>query len=58
MRALVEAAQGLGKLTVAESVSDEETVALLREWGVDYGQGFHLAKPGPVTTSTGSAVSR
>jgi diguanylate cyclase (GGDEF)-like protein/PAS domain S-box-containing protein len=48
VRALVQAAQGLGKRTVAEFVSDEETVALLRSWGVDYGQGFHLAEPGPV----------
>jgi diguanylate cyclase (GGDEF)-like protein/PAS domain S-box-containing protein len=52
VRALVQAAQGLGKHTVAEFVSDDETVELLRAWGVDYGQGFHLAEPGPVAIRT------
>lgn len=55
VRALVAAAQGLGKRTVAEFVSDDATVDLLREWGVDYAQGYHLARPGPV--SAGGASS-
>jgi diguanylate cyclase (GGDEF)-like protein/PAS domain S-box-containing protein len=46
--ALVTVARGLGTLTVAEFVGDEETVELLRELGVDYGQGFHLGRPAPV----------
>ncbi|HEU4657512.1 MAG TPA: PAS domain S-box protein [Capillimicrobium sp.] len=56
VRALVQAAQGLGKRTVAEFVSDAETVGLLRAWGVDYGQGFHLAMPGPVSVGGTPAV--
>ncbi len=48
VRALVGIAQGLGTRTVAEFVGDEQTVALLRELGVDYGQGFHLGRPAPV----------
>ena len=46
--ALVSVARGLDTRTVAEFVGDEETVKLLRELGVDYGQGFHLGRPAPV----------
>ncbi len=48
VRALVEVAKGLGCATVAEFVTDEETVRLLRTLGVDYGQGFHLGEPAPI----------
>ena len=33
---------------IAEGVEDAETLALLREFGADYGQGFHLGIPAPV----------
>ena len=48
VHAIVGIAQGLGIKTVAESVSDEETIALLRSHGVDYAQGFHVGRPAPV----------
>ena len=48
VRALQDVASGMGKRTVAEFVSDEPTRELLRELGVDYGQGFHLGHPLPV----------
>jgi diguanylate cyclase (GGDEF)-like protein/PAS domain S-box-containing protein len=48
VRAIVEIARGLGKRTVAEFVGDQETVELLRELGVDDGQGFHLGEPAPL----------
>ena len=35
-------ADRLGLTTVAEGVLDDDTVAVLRECGVDLGQGFHL----------------
>ena len=47
VRSLVDLAQGLGKHTVAEFVGDEETLALLRDFGVDYAQGFHVGRPVP-----------
>jgi diguanylate cyclase (GGDEF)-like protein/PAS domain S-box-containing protein len=47
--AIVGIAQRLGIKTVAESVSDEETIQLLRSHGVDYAQGFHVGKPVAVT---------
>lgn len=45
VRAMVGVARGLGKKTVAEFVEDEETVNLLREFGVNYAQGYHIGKP-------------
>lgn len=48
VRAMVGVAQGLGKKTVAEFVSDEETVQLLQELGVDFAQGYHIGKPRPL----------
>src|SRR4051812_9479430 len=51
-RALVESivhlARRLRKQTVAEGVEDEATVVALRECGVDFAQGFHIARPMPV----------
>ncbi len=48
VRAVVDIARGLGTQTVAEFVGDDETVALLRELGVDYGQGYHLGMPAAI----------
>ncbi len=48
VRAVVDIARGLGSRTIAEFVSDDATVALLQDIGVDYGQGFHLGRPGPL----------
>ncbi len=48
IQSVVAIARGLGKQTVAEHVGDTPTVALLRELGVDYGQGYFLGKPRPL----------
>jgi diguanylate cyclase (GGDEF)-like protein/PAS domain S-box-containing protein len=48
VNAIVGIAQGLGIKTVAESVSDEETIQVLRRHGVDYAQGFYVGRPAPV----------
>jgi diguanylate cyclase (GGDEF)-like protein/PAS domain S-box-containing protein len=37
----------LGMTTIAEAIEDEETCQLLQVMGIDYGQGYHLGKPGP-----------
>jgi len=47
VQAIVRIAQELGKHTVAEHVQDEETLSALRDWGVDYAQGFQIAHPFP-----------
>jgi diguanylate cyclase (GGDEF)-like protein/PAS domain S-box-containing protein len=48
VRSVVEIARGLGKRTVAECVGDDATLELLRSYGVDSAQGFHLGRPVPV----------
>jgi diguanylate cyclase (GGDEF)-like protein/PAS domain S-box-containing protein len=37
----------MGKLTIAEFVGDERVIAALRQIGVDYAQGYGVAKPRP-----------
>jgi EAL domain-containing protein (putative c-di-GMP-specific phosphodiesterase class I) len=42
--AVVSLAKGFGQQTVAEGIEDADTIALLIEMGVDYGQGFALGR--------------
>ena len=44
----MDIARGLGKRTIAEFVEDAETLELLRGMGVDFAQGYHVAKPAPL----------
>jgi diguanylate cyclase (GGDEF)-like protein/PAS domain S-box-containing protein len=48
VKSVVDIARGLGKRTIAEFVGDLETTELLKRYGVDFGQGFYLAKPEPL----------
>jgi PAS domain S-box-containing protein len=48
IRAIVGLARGFGLRTIAEGVEDQETVNLLRAFGVDHAQGFHLGRPAPL----------
>jgi diguanylate cyclase (GGDEF)-like protein/PAS domain S-box-containing protein len=45
VKALIELAQAFGKKTVAEFVENEEILTILREFGIDYAQGYHIGKP-------------
>jgi diguanylate cyclase (GGDEF)-like protein len=45
VQAIVHVARGLGKATIAEYVEDEATIGMLRDYGVDMAQGFHLGRP-------------
>ena len=45
---LVGFAEGVGASIVAEGISNNEDLALLRVLGVAYGQGFYLARPSPL----------
>jgi diguanylate cyclase (GGDEF)-like protein len=47
VRAMVNVARGLGKSVVAEYVEDAATLDLLKEFGVDLVQGYHLDRPTP-----------
>jgi EAL domain-containing protein (putative c-di-GMP-specific phosphodiesterase class I) len=48
VKSVVDIARGLGKRTIAEFVEDAETLELLRGMGVDFAQGFYVAKPAPL----------
>lgn len=41
-------AQAMGMLTVAEYVENKEILAILKELGVNYAQGYLIAKPAPL----------
>jgi len=51
-RALVESIQQIGGVlgmkTIAEGIEDEATLEVVRELGIDYGQGFALHRPAPI----------
>jgi diguanylate cyclase (GGDEF)-like protein/PAS domain S-box-containing protein len=46
--AMVEIARALGLRTIAEFVESEAILDQLREFGVDFAQGYHVGKPTPV----------
>ena len=48
VRGIVAIARELGVLTVAEGIEDEATLRLLREYGVDYAQGYLIGRPAPI----------
>jgi EAL domain-containing protein (putative c-di-GMP-specific phosphodiesterase class I) len=48
VKSVVDLVRSLGKKTIAEFVQDEDTLSLLRDYGIDYAQGFHIGKPGPL----------
>jgi EAL domain-containing protein (putative c-di-GMP-specific phosphodiesterase class I) len=45
----------MGKQTIAEFVDSERVMAALREIGVDYAQGYGVAKPQPFAPRLGMA---
>jgi PAS domain S-box-containing protein len=48
VRAIVNLARDFGHHTVAEGVEDDETLEMLRELGVDFAQGYGIARPAPL----------
>jgi PAS domain S-box-containing protein len=51
VKAIVGLAQDFGYETIAEGVGDAEAMVLLKDYGVDYAQGFHLGRPAPIEAS-------
>lgn len=45
VKSIVDVARGLGKKTVAEFVENAETLEVLKRFGVDMVQGYHMDKP-------------
>ncbi len=57
VRAIVEAAQLLGKKTVAKFVQDEMTLQQLKKFGVDYAQGNFLCEALPIEEKAAPRLS-
>jgi len=49
VKSIVDVARGMNKITVAEFVEDAETLAMLKAFGVDMVQGYHLDMRAPIT---------
>jgi EAL domain-containing protein (putative c-di-GMP-specific phosphodiesterase class I) len=52
VKALVDVVGGMGRRTIAEFVGDDATLCMLREYGVDYAQGYAVGRPAPRTPVT------
>jgi EAL domain-containing protein (putative c-di-GMP-specific phosphodiesterase class I) len=48
VRAIAGVVRGMGRRTIAEFVGDEMTMSMLRNYGVDYAQGFEVGRPQPM----------
>ena len=53
VKAMVDLASGLGITCIAEFVENKDIVHILRELGVEYGQGYYIAEPAGNTIATG-----
>jgi EAL domain-containing protein (putative c-di-GMP-specific phosphodiesterase class I) len=45
VKAIIALGHGIGSLVIAEGIQTEEETQVLRAMGVDFGQGYHLARP-------------
>ena len=45
VKALIALGHGIGAKVIAEGIQNEEEAQVLRALGVDFGQGYHLARP-------------
>lgn len=45
VKTLIELAHAFGKKTVAEFVESEDILTILKEFGIDYAQGYYIGKP-------------
>jgi PAS domain S-box-containing protein len=52
VEAIVKLARGFGQNTIAEGVEDPSILDAVRRMGVDYAQGFGLARPAPIDNGT------
>ncbi|MFV1984751.1 MAG: EAL domain-containing protein [Thiohalomonadales bacterium] len=50
VKSITEISHALGKKTIAEFVEDVEVLNMLKECGVDYVQGYYIARPCPLNT--------
>jgi len=56
VKAINAVGKSMEKLTVAEFVENGESLDILRELGVDFAQGYHLARPLPLPDNVTASV--
>jgi len=47
VKAIISMGQGIGATVIAEGIQSQEEAGALLRMGVNYGQGYHLARPDP-----------
>jgi EAL domain-containing protein (putative c-di-GMP-specific phosphodiesterase class I) len=47
VKAIIQLGHGIDAKVIAEGIGNEEETQVLRAMGVDFGQGYHLARPDP-----------
>ncbi len=47
VKAIIQMGHGIDAKVIAEGIGNEEETQVLRAMGVDFGQGYHLARPDP-----------
>ena len=52
VEAISQVGRSMGIRTIAEFVEDEKTIAILKELGVDYGQGYGIERPSELVAGT------
>jgi EAL domain-containing protein (putative c-di-GMP-specific phosphodiesterase class I) len=57
VRSIVGVAKAFGIKTVAEGVEDRATLNCLPDYGIDFAQGYHIARPAPALESATSVES-
>jgi EAL domain-containing protein (putative c-di-GMP-specific phosphodiesterase class I) len=55
VQAIARIAEGMKIRTVAEFVTDESTLQLVKGAGVHYAQGYHIGRPAPMREVLGTA---
>ena len=56
LSAIVGLARAMRLSTVAECVESEEILRITRELGVEFGQGFAIARPAPMNDVIGALL--
>ena len=49
VKAVTDIAKAYGRKTVAEYIENKEISDIVRDIGVDYGQGYYYSKPFPIS---------
>jgi EAL domain-containing protein (putative c-di-GMP-specific phosphodiesterase class I) len=57
VRCIQEVARVVGKRTIAECVESPEALALMREMGVDFAQGYAIHRPEPLDAALGGVAA-